>query len=334
MPPAPAVPVALPAPVAVLGLGCVGSSIARALQAARIPVLGWDTNPATRQAAQADGLRTAASAADASGVAALIVVAAPPDDCAAVVSQALLDAPDAWVTDVASVKAPIIHAVQASTAAWERYVPAHPMAGGTGSGWAAGQADFAQGATWVTCPQPEVTDMEGVLAVMALAHACGASTLALTADAHDAAVARASHLTQMIATSLATVSDAQVPLAALAPRSWQDQTRLAASSPALWDAILRANRSHALDALAAMEQQLGALRAALDANDTEALLSMLDAGRRARAHSTPWLSAPWMYWRGPARIDTLLRLGARGQRLRAPARAGDDLVARIQNISA
>ena len=77
----------------------------------------------------------------------------------------------------------------------------------------------------------------------------------------------------------ATPSD----LLPLTASGWRDTTRVAGGDPALWQAILTANRQHVLDALDLMGKTFTSLRDSFDQGDNESLLSILEtAAKRKR----------------------------------------------------
>jgi len=87
--------------------------------------------------------------------------------------------------------------------------------------------------------------------VRALAEACGAIPVSMSADAHDAALATVSHLPHLVASLLAAqLVAAEEATVALGGSGLQDTTRVAAGDPDLWTQILLANADHLAVALA------------------------------------------------------------------------------------
>ena len=129
--------------VGVVGLGLIGGSAALRLAAAH-DVVGWDTDPETRRLAERAGLRLAGSAAQAAAGADVAVLASPA--AAVPATLAVLAATDCRVvTDVGSVKAPVLAAARAAGLT-DRYVGGHPMAGVERSGFAAADPELLAGA--------------------------------------------------------------------------------------------------------------------------------------------------------------------------------------------
>ena len=141
--------------VTVLGLGLVGGSVVQALAGSH-QVLGWDPDDAARSAAADWGLPVATSLDDAVASADLVVLAGPVGANDDLLAEVLGRRPDALVTDVGSVKVPLVQRWQA-LGSRGRVVPGHPMAGSEGSGWEAADPAMLVGARWVLCPGPWCT---------------------------------------------------------------------------------------------------------------------------------------------------------------------------------
>lgn len=242
----PARPVATKGPVLVVGSGLLGASLGLALRAAGVDVYLKDTSPSALRLAQDIG--AGVPILEVEGAApALVVVAAPPDVADLCVVEALRSFPDAVVTDVASVKSAVASGVL--TAVEEhgdpglaaRYVGSHPMAGRERSGAGAADADLFYGRPWVVVAH-ESSDPEAVLAVRTLATDVGAVPLEMDARTHDESVALVSHVPQLVSSLIAArLADARVESLSLAGQGLRDTTRIAASDPRLWTAILAGN---------------------------------------------------------------------------------------------
>jgi prephenate dehydrogenase len=161
---------------------------------------------------------------------------------------------DATITDVGSVKAPVLASVGARYG--RRFVGGHPMAGTERSGWAATDPALFAGARWAVCLEPD-TDLARWLRVAEVALATGAEVVPVTAAEHDAAVAAVSHVPHLLAAALAAAAGEAGPLAlSLAAGSFRDGTRVAGSDPALVTAMVEGNRGPTEEALARVQAQL------------------------------------------------------------------------------
>jgi prephenate dehydrogenase len=254
--------------VAVVGLGLIGGSVARRL-APDHDVRAWDVDPATRDLAAAAGL-TVGQDPDAE----VAVLATPMD-----VLPAALGHPARILTDVGSVKVPVLAAARAAGVA-DRYVGGHPMAGVERTGFAAADPALLDGAVWVLCLEPD-TDLGRWLTVAGLLTASGCRVLPATAARHDEAQARISGLPHLLASALAVAGAAGGPLAgSLAAGSFRDGTRVAGSRAEFVAALCDSNRAALAEVLDATLTTLAGARDALRGGGT--VLPLAVAGTRAR----------------------------------------------------
>ncbi|MBW4719696.1 prephenate dehydrogenase [Saccharothrix obliqua] len=265
--------------VCVIGLGLIGGSVLRAAVAAGRVAWGATASETDAAAARGDGFEVSglpAALARAAERDALVVIAVP----LPAVEEVLRSLPSGTrLTDVVSVKGPVRDLV-ARVAPHARYVGGHPMAGTAASGWAAGGRTLFNGAPWVVATEDGI-DPDVLVDVLALALDTGAHVVPTTADEHDAAVARISHLPHVLAAVLASVGAEGGPLAlALAAGSFGDGTRVAASNPDLVRAMCEGNRAALLTAVDDALGRLGAARGSLAS--TGGLAKTIDAGRAAR----------------------------------------------------
>lgn len=247
--------------VRVVGTGLLGTSIGLGLSAIHVDVVLSDVSPSTLALAVDYGAGRRQLPDD---VPALVVVAVPPDRTADVVAAELAANPGALVTDVASVKAGPLAALEAAGAPIDRYLGSHPMAGRERNGPIAARADLFVGRPWVITPHAGST-AEQAAVVEALALDLGAVPVRLPADRHDDAVAIVSHTPQIVSTLLAArLVDAPDHATDLAGQGLRDTTRVAASDPALWVQILSANADRILPVLSDLRDDLDAVLGALD----------------------------------------------------------------------
>jgi prephenate dehydrogenase len=195
----------------------------------------------------------------------LIVVAVPPEVAGPVAAAQLDTHPNAIVTDVASVKAAVLDDLSAARADLTRYVGSHPMAGRERGGAAAAMADLFVGRPWVIANSGS-SSPAALSAVRDLAVDLGATVVLMDADRHDAAVALVSHVPQVVASLVAArLVDATPGAVALSGQGLRDVTRIAASDPMLWAAILAGNAGPVATLLREVRDELDSTIAALDA---------------------------------------------------------------------
>ena len=137
--------------VAIVGLGLIGGSLARALSRAGYTVVGVDRPPVVRRARAARAVARAADGpVEASRLAEVVVLAAPPAENLRLLRRLARGArPGLVVTDVGSVKGPIGREADRLGLA---FVGGHPMAGIEGSGFGASSATLFRGRSWIVCP--------------------------------------------------------------------------------------------------------------------------------------------------------------------------------------
>jgi prephenate dehydrogenase len=162
--------------------------------------------------------------------------------------------PDATVTDLGSVKVPVLQALTPSLG--RRFVGGHPMCGTERSGHAAVDAGLFTGARWALCLEPD-TELPRWLRVAEVALAAGAEVVPVTAAEHDDAVAAISHVPHLLAAALACAAADAGPLAlALAAGSFGSGTRVIGSDPAFVTAMVEGNAGPTTAALARVRAQL------------------------------------------------------------------------------
>ncbi len=240
----------LPRRLAIVGTGLIGGSIGLAARRAALDVVGYDADPAVLDAALERGAvdSAARTLADGVGGADLVVLATPvdliPDLC-----RTLADAlpTGAVVTDVGSAKERVV--TSGSQAFGPRFVGGHPMAGSERHGIAAAVPDLFEDAWWILTPT-EDTSSEAYSTVTDLVSTLGARPIALDPHVHDALVARLSHVPQLAASAIVEVAAAagdRESLQGLAGAGFRDVTRIAASDPALWVAIVLSRSERRVD---------------------------------------------------------------------------------------
>jgi prephenate dehydrogenase len=273
--------------MAVLGTGLIGGSIALGVRSRnrRLPVVGWDGDPDAASAALGRGALTSVAATPQEAVAgADLVVLAMPVDRIPAACEVLADAvlSEAIVTDVGSAKAAVVAAGEAAFG--PRFVGGHPMAGSERHGIEAADGRLFEDAWWVITPTA-TTSSEAYTRVGALASSLGAKTVAVDPVTHDALVARLSHVPQIAASALvdmAVTGGDREALLGLAGPGFRDVTRIAASNPDLWVAILRSNRTAVLEGLQTLEKRIERVADVISAGAWDELRTWLDEARTAR----------------------------------------------------
>lgn len=261
--------------VAVAGLGLIGGSLARDLAARGVRVLGCDPDAGALDAAVAEGVVSALGPGlegveDADALVLAVHVHAAPALLQAVAPR--LDGVR-LITDAGSTKAGIV-AAAARLGLGAKFVGAHPLAGDHRSGWPASRLGLFAGAALYLTPSPE-SGAEAVALARELWTLVGTRTVEMDAEEHDRLLAWISHLPQVVSSALAAVLAGRGITRGDLGRGGRDVTRLAGSSPGMWRDILAANAAAVTDAIAEMERQLAAARAAIDSGDADAIQAWL-----------------------------------------------------------
>lgn len=272
--------------VAVIGAGLIGGSVALGLRAAGVEVAAFDPDPA----ALAEGERRAAFTSvhdhlgDAVGGAEVVVLAAPVDRLGELGEAiAALGPAEAVVTDVGSAKRRVVESCEASLGS--RFVGGHPMAGSELRGIGAADPDLFEDAWWILTPTAN-TSSHAYRTAALVASTLRARPVALDPAGHDRLLARVSHLPQITASALvetAVASQNNESHLGLAAAGFRDVTRIAASDPGLWVAILQANREAVLESLRSLRSNLGEVESALAEERWDAVGGFLARAATARS---------------------------------------------------
>ncbi|WP_188831268.1 prephenate dehydrogenase [Nocardia camponoti] len=271
--------------ICVLGTGLIGGSLLRAAVASGYEAFGFNRSQSGVDAAAADGFDVSSDLVAvlrrAATTDALIVIAVPMPAVDAMLTKIAELAPDCDITDVVSIKGPILEAVRAHGLS-ARFVGGHPMAGTSQSGWAATDSELFDGAVWAVGVDPD-TNAASWERVVRLAIDCGSVVVPVVAEEHDQAVARISHLPHVLAEVLASSGATGGALAlGLAAGSFRDGTRVAGTAPDLVRAICEPNATALADVLDETIDALIAARTTLRENgDLGAVVETGYAGRTA-----------------------------------------------------
>jgi len=266
--------------VALIGIGLIGSSLARVL---RRDVPETKIVACARRAETLDVVRrlgiadaTTDDPAEAVAGADLVVIATPLSAYAEVAQRMAPVLKDgAIVTDVGSVKEAAIRELQPLLPERVHFVPGHPVAGTEHSGPESGFPELFHDRWCVLTPLPE-TEPEALAKVRALWEMAGMRVTTMPAEHHDKVLAVTSHLPHLIAYTIVGTAtelgeDLQSEVVAYSAGGFRDFTRIAASDPVMWRDIFLANREAVLELLQRFSEDLTALQRAIRRGDGEVL---------------------------------------------------------------
>ena len=277
--------------VALIGIGLIGSSLARAI--ARRGLAGEVAIATRRQAtldkARALQLGTSYSLDPAEAVAGadLVVIGTPLGAYAEIAERIgpLLE-PGAIVSDVGSVKQAVIRDVAPHLAEGVHFVPGHPIAGTEQSGPEAGFAELFEN-RWCILTPPPGCNPAAVEKIASLWRSVGSSVQIMEASHHDKVLAITSHLPHIIAyTIVGTAADLEASDRAevikFSASGFRDFTRIAASDPIMWRDIFLNNREQVLEMLQRFSEDLTAIQRAIRWGEGEELETRFRRTREIR----------------------------------------------------
>lgn len=188
--------------------------------------------------------------------------------------------PGSILTDVGSTKREITEKIEALIDKRNvSYLGTHPLAGMEKRGVQAARGDLFRGSICIFTPTAHTT-AEAKQRLAAMWSALGASVRELDARTHDKLISEISHLPHLVAAAL--VNGASGEALEFAATGFRDTTRIAAGDPELWAEILLANRENVARGLLLLLEQVRAFAMALDRNDKEALLRVLQSAKDKR----------------------------------------------------
>ncbi|MGL5838150.1 MAG: prephenate/arogenate dehydrogenase family protein [Sphingorhabdus sp.] len=278
--------------VSIIGLGLIGSSVARAIKATMpdVRITGFDTDADVRERARHLGFcddvaDTAGTAVIDAGLAVLCV----PVGAMGTVAESIRDdlPADAIISDVGSCKESVANAL-ATALPGATIIPAHPVAGTEKSGPDAGFATLFKG-RWCILTPPADAPEAAVAALAEFWWRLGSDVEIMEARHHDLVLAITSHLPHLIAYTIVGTADdlgevTQSEVIKYSAGGFRDFTRIAASDPVMWRDVFLNNREAVLEMLQRFSEDLTALQRAIrygKGDELEALFARTRTIRRS-----------------------------------------------------
>jgi prephenate dehydrogenase len=192
--------------------------------------------------------------------------------------------PDCILTDVGSVKGNIHEAVEQAGLA-SHFIGGHPMAGTEKTGYENSTDTMLQGAFYLLTPTAETTE-EQLCTLKEITAMCGCKTLTLTPKEHDIAAAAISHVPHILSYSLVNTvqerDNEQQYMKQFAAGGFRDMTRIAASSPEMWQNIVQSNKTAVLTFLSQYQMVLEEFKQMLINDDTDGILQFFQKSKDYR----------------------------------------------------
>ena len=277
--------------IAVIGLGLVGSSLARVIKARGLAahLVLYDNNPATRTKAQELKLGdvVAANLAAAVADADLVVLAIPVGAMGAVAAEL---APHlkkgAVLTDTGSTKTSVVRDIAPHLPESVVLIPSHPVAGTEYSGPESGFVSLFHDRYWIMIP--DYADDASLARFRAFIEATGAVVEVMDCAYHDKVLALTSHLPHLIAytivgTAFDLEQDLQNDVIRFSASGFRDFTRIAASDPVMWRDVFVNNGEAVLEMLQRFNEDLSYLQRAIRYGESDKLETLFTRTRDIRA---------------------------------------------------
>ncbi len=269
--------------LAILGLGLLGGSVALAARERGLArtIVGAGRRRGPLDLALERGIvDEAGSVESVSPGADLVIVATPVSSMAGVLREVAADfAPNAIVTDVGSVKGPVVETLPGLLPPGMSFVGSHPMAGSHLKGVENARADLFEGACCVVTPLAE-TDPAATARIARFWGALGSFVLERSPDEHDLQAAWISHAPHALAFAFAhALGVAPHDAGQMVGSGFRDFTRIARSDGELWGDILCANRKALAAPLEAFGRSLSELARVIEEGDLEKIERFLMSAR-------------------------------------------------------
>ncbi|WP_291298894.1 prephenate/arogenate dehydrogenase family protein [Elioraea sp.] len=278
--------------LALIGIGLIGSSLARAARekgGIADEVVATSRSAATRDAVRSLGIvdRVEDTVEAAVAGADCVMLCAPVGayaDIAAAIGPHL--AKDAVLTDVGSTKGSVIRDVGPFVPDHVHFVPGHPIAGTENSGPESGFATLFEGRYAILTPPPG-TDEAAVAKVATLWRNAGSTVEIMEPGHHDKVCAVVSHLPHLIAFTICGTADdledeSRQAVLRFAASGFRDFTRIAASDPTMWRDVFLNNREALLEMAQRFTEDMTAMARAVRWGDNAYIEDKIERGRRIR----------------------------------------------------
>ncbi|HEX2593859.1 MAG TPA: prephenate/arogenate dehydrogenase family protein [Rhizomicrobium sp.] len=277
--------------VAIIGIGLLGSSVARATKRGGLAghVVAFDANAASLAKAKEIGCIDSAATDVAACVkdADLVVLATPVGTYGALAAEMAPHLKQgAILSDVGSVKGAVARDVAPHVPAGVHFIPAHPIAGTERSGPEAGFAELFDG-RWSILTPPEGADAAAVAKLKAFWEGLGSKVDTMDTAHHDMVLAITSHVPHLIAYNIVGTADdleavTEGEVIKYSAGGFRDFTRIAASDPTMWRDVFLNNKEAVLDVLQRFNEDLTALQRAIRWGDGDTLFNLFSRTRDIR----------------------------------------------------
>lgn len=276
--------------IALIGLGLIGSSIARVARENNLAreIVAIDASESVAARVRELGIADESTTDFARVAGCDLVILCVPVGAMAAVAQKIAPhlSQGAIVSDVGSVKGAVLAALQADLPAGFHVIPAHPVAGTEHSGPDAGFASLFEG-RWCILTPPDHADKNAVARLAGFWEGAGSKVEAMTASHHDLVLAITSHVPHLIAYNIVGTADdfqtvTESEVIKFSAGGFRDFTRIAASDPTMWRDVFLHNKDAVLEILGRFNEDLAALQKMIRWGDGQGLFDLFTRTRAIR----------------------------------------------------
>lgn len=276
--------------VLIAGLGLIGGSLALNIKEhENIKIIGFDTNRSTLEYCKMNGItdeiyddfEEAVTKAD------ICILAAPVSVTVDLIKQlsGISLKKELLVSDVSSVKGPVMNAAKQLQSDKISFIGGHPMAGSHKKGIQAAKQHLFENAIYVLSPSKENMD-ESIAKLKALLSPTKCKFLILEPEEHDEMTGVISHFPHLIASSLVQQArqwqEKHPFIPKLAAGGFRDITRIASSNPSLWKDIFFQNKSKMSRLLADWIEEMNQLKSLIDNGSEQEMFDYLQQAKNYR----------------------------------------------------
>ena len=257
--------------IAIIGLGLMGGSLALSLKKEKYvtKIVGYDHNPKHRKEILELGLVDDLVSFEEIKKCDVIFLAIPVDGVIAMLEDMKDISKDTTVIDLGSTKAKIVASVPPEIR--KNFVAAHPMTGTENFGPTAAVEGLYKDKVVVLCDLEDSGEHQRNVAKM-IFKSLGMKKTFMGANEHDRHAAFISHMPHAVSYSIANAvmkQENKHNILALAAGGYRSMSRLAKSSPNMWEDIFRQNKTNLLEAITAFEEELSHLKKSIEEDDWE-----------------------------------------------------------------
>ena len=280
--------------ITIIGLGLIGGSLAKALheKLGCCNITAIDTDESALELAMAEGTIARGLLYADGGIhrSELIFICTPVKNACCYIKELAEHVPETCIiTDVCSTKGEIVNFVEALPNP-PCFIGGHPMAGTEKSGYVNSMAHLFENAYYVLTPI-STTSQNALDTLTAIVKGIGTIPIVMSADEHDRAAAGISHLPHIVASALVNLikqmDSGSGKMALLAAGGFRDITRIASSSPVLWEHIVKSNKVQIEKLLSIFAESLKSFADSLKNDESEEIYRFFaDAGQFRDSIST------------------------------------------------